>query len=130
APHQPRTPRAGHRAPHRNRSAMKIGVVGGGSWGTAIAAHLVRAGHDTHLWLRNSERARAIEERRENARFLPGIPLPDGLRVTTVLPEAVAGAETVFVVIPSEFCRGVYRELGPVLPASALVVSATKGLEL
>jgi len=109
---------------------MKIGVVGGGSWGTAIAAHLVRAGHETRLWMRDAERARAIRERRENQRYLPGVVLPEGLQATTVLAEAVAGAETVFVVIPSEFCRGIYRELRAVLPAPAAVVSATKGLEL
>jgi glycerol-3-phosphate dehydrogenase (NAD(P)+) len=109
---------------------MRIGVVGGGSWGTAIAAHLVRAGHATQLWMRDAERARAIHERRENQRYLPGVVLPEGLQATTVLSEAVEGAETVFVVIPSEFCRGIYRDLRAVLPASAAVVSATKGLEL
>jgi len=109
---------------------MNVAVLGGGSWGTALAAHLVRAGHTTRLWMRDAERARAVAAQRENPRYLPGVRLPEGLLATTALSEAVGSAETVFVVIPSEFCRAVYRELNPLLPASAAVVSATKGLEL
>lgn len=109
---------------------MRLSVVGGGSWGTALAAHLVRAGHEVHLWLREPEIARTIAERRENPVYLPGVTLPERLAASSELSAAVDGAQAVLIVIPSEFCRGVYRQLRPLLPAETVVVSATKGLEL
>jgi len=109
---------------------VKAAVLGGGSWGTALAAHLVRAGHDVHLWLRDAELARTLRETHENPRYLPGVRLPDRLQAGADLAEAVAGAAFVLVVIPSEFCRALYRELEHLLPPGAQLVSATKGLEL
>ena len=108
---------------------MNVAVIGGGSWGTALAAHLGRLSHTVRLWVRDPQRAREIGERHENTRYLPGIVLPP-LLATGDLQEAVAGAEMVAVVVPSEFCRKVYRALRPALPAGALLVSATKGLEI
>lgn len=109
---------------------MRIAVLGGGSWGTALGAHLARAGHPVTLWLRAVLTAREINERHGNTAYLPGVHLPEALRATTDIHEAVAGAETVFVAIPSEFCRSAYRALGPALRPGALLVSATKGLEI
>jgi glycerol-3-phosphate dehydrogenase (NAD(P)+) len=107
---------------------VRIAVVGAGAWGTALAAHLARAGHDTRLWARRAEAAEEIAGG-TNATHLPGIALPP-LRATADLAEAVAGAEAVLVVVPSEFARAAYRALRPVTPEGAVVVSATKGLEL
>ena len=104
-------------------------MLGGGSWGTALSAHLVRSGHAVRLWLRTPDVARAINERRENPSYLPGVALPAGLEATTDLAAAVTGAETAFVVIPSEYCRALYRQLRAVAPPSLVVVSATKGIE-
>jgi glycerol-3-phosphate dehydrogenase (NAD(P)+) len=108
---------------------VRLAVLGGGSWGTALAAHLARSGHEVRLWMREAALARAINERRENAAYLPGIALPPGIDATTDLAAAVGAAETVLVVIPSEFCRPIYRELRPVARDGALLVSATKGIE-
>jgi glycerol-3-phosphate dehydrogenase (NAD(P)+) len=108
---------------------VKVSIVGGGAWGTALASHCARAGLPVRLWVREPEVAAAVNERRENPDFLPGVPLPEGIRAFTRLAEALGGAEAVFVVAPSQFCRGIYRELGPLLPQGALLVSATKGLE-
>src|SRR5262249_11586502 len=63
-----------------------------------------------------------------NDAHLPGVPLPQGLDATSDLAGAVADAEAVFVALPSEGCRGVYRGLRGVLPSGATLVSATKGL--
>ena len=104
-------------------------MLGGGSWGTALAAHLARSGHGVRLWLREAALARAINERRENAAYLPGVALPAGVEATTDLAAATGGAEAVFVVIPSEFCRSIYRQLRGVAPPGAVLVSATKGIE-
>jgi glycerol-3-phosphate dehydrogenase (NAD(P)+) len=106
----------------------RIAVVGAGAWGTALAAHLARAGHDVGIWARRAEAAAAIAGG-TNADHLPGIALPE-LRATTDLGAAVAGAEAIVVAVPSEFARAAYRALRPVAPPGAVLVSATKGLEL
>jgi glycerol-3-phosphate dehydrogenase (NAD(P)+) len=90
----------------------------------------VRAGLAVRLWIREPDVVAAVNERRENTVYLPGVELPAGLRATSRLDEALSGAETVFVVVPSEFCRGMYRQAGPLAPAGATFVSATKGLEV
>jgi glycerol-3-phosphate dehydrogenase (NAD(P)+) len=90
----------------------------------------VRAGIPVRIWIREPEVVAVVNERRENPVYLPGVELPAGLRATDRLDEALADAETVFVVVPSEFCRGIYRQAGPLAPEGATFVSATKGLEI
>jgi glycerol-3-phosphate dehydrogenase (NAD(P)+) len=107
---------------------VKLAVLGGGSWGTALAAHLSRSGHATSLWLREESVARRINVERENPVYLPGIALP-AIGATTDLSCAVADAAAVFVVIPSQFCREIYRRLRGLVPPGAVLVSATKGIE-
>ena len=109
---------------------MRLSVVGGGAWGTALASHCARAGLPVRMWVREPEVATAVNERQENTTFLPGVPLPEPLRASTRLEEALEGAEAVLVVVPSEFSRGLYRQLGPLLPPGAVLVSATKGIEM
>ena len=108
---------------------MKTTVLGGGAWGTALAAQAVRAGLDTRLWVRSRALASGIVERRENPGYLPGIELPPGLRATASLADAAADAEALVIAVPSEYCRELYRQLAGIAPKSALLVSATKGLE-
>jgi glycerol-3-phosphate dehydrogenase (NAD(P)+) len=108
---------------------VSLAVLGGGSWGTALAGHLCRAGHPVRLWLRQQAVADEINRHRANPAYLPGIELPPELKATTDLAEAVSAAEAVFVVIPSEFCRGVYRQLRGHVGKEAVIVSGTKGIE-
>jgi glycerol-3-phosphate dehydrogenase (NAD(P)+) len=108
---------------------VRLAVLGAGAWGTALSAHALRAGHDVRLWARGEAIARAINERGQNPAYLPGIDLPEGLHASTDLPMVVEAAEAVLVVVPSEFCRAVYRALHPAAPAEAALVSATKGIE-
>jgi glycerol-3-phosphate dehydrogenase (NAD(P)+) len=107
-----------------------VSVVGGGAWGTALASHCARAELPVRIWVREPEVATAVNERHENTVFLPGVPLPDALLASSRLDEALEGAEAVLVVVPSEFCRGLYRRLRPLLPPAAILVSATKGMEM
>lgn len=109
---------------------MRFALLGGGSWGTALAAHLARSGHAVRLWTREAAIAREINEARQNARYLPGVVLPEAIRATSELGEALRDAETVLVAIPSQFCRRVYRQLPGLAPEPALLVSATKGIEI
>jgi glycerol-3-phosphate dehydrogenase (NAD(P)+) len=108
---------------------VKVAVLGGGSWGTALAAQLVRSGHDTTLFLREPGLARSINEARQNPEYLPGVTLPPFV-ATLDLERAATGAAAVFVVIPSQFCRSIYSRLGGLVAADTVLVSATKGIEL
>jgi glycerol-3-phosphate dehydrogenase (NAD(P)+) len=108
---------------------MNVAVLGGGSWGTALAAHLARSAHAVRLWVHDPDLARQVAGRHENPRYLPGLALPP-LLATSDLAQALAGAEIAMVAVPSEFCRPTYRALRPSLEADTLLVSATKGLEL
>jgi glycerol-3-phosphate dehydrogenase (NAD(P)+) len=106
-----------------------VAVVGAGSWGTALAALLARSGRPVRLWARDPAVAAAINQRRVNPDYLPGVELPGGIAATSDLAAAAAGAPIVFVVIPSAFCRETYRRLAAAARADAVLVSATKGLE-
>lgn len=107
----------------------RVAVIGGGSWGTALAIHLARLGHRTVLWVYEADLAERMQERRENDIYLPGFPLPDGLEVTGRLEQAVPGAGLLLTVMPSHVCRVVARQMAPFAETGQLVVSATKGIE-
>ena len=80
---------------------MRTTVLGGGAWGTALASHAARAGLPVRIWIREPEVADSVNEKRENPVYLPGVELPEGLRATEHLDEALADAEAVLVVVPS-----------------------------
>jgi glycerol-3-phosphate dehydrogenase (NAD(P)+) len=107
----------------------RIVVLGAGAWGTAIALSLSRrGGHKITLWAHSENEARTIDSARENTLFLPGFPLPSDLHVTAE-PEAVAAAQIVVSVIPSEFLRSTLKRLDNQFHNGQFVVSATKGVE-
>ncbi len=110
-------------------SALRVAVLGAGSWGTALAALITRHGHDTVLWGRDAEAIAGIKHDRENARYLPGIMLPDTLRATGDLVEALTDADLVLVVVPSHAFADTLRLLAPHRPAHAGVAWASKGFE-
>ncbi|RMH20389.1 MAG: NAD(P)-dependent glycerol-3-phosphate dehydrogenase [Gemmatimonadetes bacterium] len=107
----------------------RVTVIGGGSWGTAIAAHLARKGEAVCLWTLEPEVARAVEERQENPRYLPEVALPSELRATSDLAAALAGAEVVVSVSPSQHVATVMTRAAEYVPTGALVISASKGIE-
>jgi glycerol-3-phosphate dehydrogenase (NAD(P)+) len=104
-------------------------VLGAGSWGTALALHLNRAGHDVRLWARDPGLVAEIGQSRSNRRYLPDISLPSGIAVTSEVGEAVRDASYVVVAIPSHGLRAVVRGAAPSLRDRAVIVSAAKGLE-
>jgi glycerol-3-phosphate dehydrogenase (NAD(P)+) len=108
---------------------VRIAVLGGGAWGTSLTSHALRAGHAVHLWMRREESVQEVLELHENRAHLPGVRLPDDLVASSDLAAVVGGAELLVCVVPSEWSRGLYRDLHPVASASAPLVSATKGLE-
>jgi glycerol-3-phosphate dehydrogenase (NAD(P)+) len=106
-----------------------IGVLGAGSWGTALAVHLARVGHDVRLWARDPALVHHMRVRRANAVYLPDITLPDSLAVTDAIEEALAGAPLVVTAVPSQGCRSAMRAAAPHIMPRATIVSAAKGLE-
>ena len=108
---------------------LTVTVLGGGSFGTAIANIVADNGHRTYLWMRDPDSAAQTQASRENRRYLPGHRLADGLEVTADLNTAVSQSNLVFVSIPSHSFRGVTRQIAPMLRADAMVVSTAKGIE-
>jgi glycerol-3-phosphate dehydrogenase (NAD(P)+) len=106
-----------------------VAVLGAGSWGTALAVHLGRAGHDVRLWARDPALAAALGRDRANPRYLQGVALPDGVQATASLQSALAGASFVLLVVPSHGLRAVVRDAAPHLHGGAILVSAVKGIE-
>jgi glycerol-3-phosphate dehydrogenase (NAD(P)+) len=109
--------------------ALPIAVLGAGSWGTALTVHLVRAGARPRLWGRDPALMREIERTRENRRYLPGIEVPPGVLATADAAEALAGTGIVIVAVPSHFVETVAGAARVSIPADAVLVSASKGLE-
>ncbi len=107
---------------------MKIAVLGGGSWGTTVAS-LVAARHDTVLWARDPEVARAVHQDHENPAYLPGFGLDPALTATADLEQAVCGADLVVLGIPASGLRRVLLDAAPFLRPWIPVVSLSKGLE-
>lgn len=106
-----------------------IAVLGAGSWGTALAVHLGRIGHDVSLWARDRSLVDDMCARRANAVYLPDITLPARVAVTHDLAEALRGSELIVSAIPSHGLRAVVRDASRLAMPGAVIVSATKGLE-
>jgi glycerol-3-phosphate dehydrogenase (NAD(P)+) len=107
----------------------RVGVIGAGAWGTAIALAALRAGRETVLWARNPDAVEAMRRERENSRYLPGIPLPPALSLTADLAE-VAGADAIMLVTPAQHLRAACAKLEPLLRPGTPVVLCAKGIEL
>ena len=106
----------------------RIGVIGGGAWGTALAQAAARAGRSALLWAREPDVVEAINAGRGNPRFLPGVELAPALRATTRLDE-VAAADAVLLVAPAQHLRAVCRELAHGLRPGVPAVVCAKGIE-
>jgi glycerol-3-phosphate dehydrogenase (NAD(P)+) len=108
-----------------------IAIIGGGSWGTALTLALSRSrvSHRLRLWVREEDLAARMQKTRENDLFLPGFRVPEEVTITAKLKEAVDAADLLVSVIPTQFLRAVWRQLGADLSPSVPVVSTTKGLE-
>ena len=113
----------------KNDDNPKIGVVGAGSWGTALANLLAQKGFPVDLWVFEKEVEEQIRERRENEVFLPGIGLSDNLAPSNDIARVVADKDFLITVVPSHLVRKVAGEMAPHVSPDTVVVSASKGIE-
>jgi glycerol-3-phosphate dehydrogenase (NAD(P)+) len=109
---------------------MKIGVIGAGSWGTTLANLLAKKGHEVVLWAHEAKSVEEMKSTRINYLYLPGIVLSERLEFTGSLEETVSGAELVLSVTPSQLTREVLQKVLPFIDENAVIVSASKGIEL
>jgi glycerol-3-phosphate dehydrogenase (NAD(P)+) len=106
-----------------------LAIIGGGSWGTALALVLAPRFARIRLWVYEPDLAARMAATRENDLYLPGFHLPPLVEVTNEIPKALDGASIILSVVPSHLVRGLYGRMLPHLDPATLFVSATKGLE-
>ena len=107
----------------------EIGVVGAGSWGTALAKHLAEKGFAIDLWAFEKEVKEQIENTRENKYFLQGFTLPENIHPSNDLERVVSGKDLILVVVPSHCMREVAQNMKRFVSEQSIVVSASKGIE-
>ncbi len=107
----------------------KVGIIGGGAFGTAMACVVRRAGNDVLLWALEPEVVEAINREGVNTHFLPGVPLVPGIRATGELGEATAGQDFILMAVPAQHLRAVAARMAPWLAPGTPVVTCSKGIE-
>jgi glycerol-3-phosphate dehydrogenase (NAD(P)+) len=108
---------------------MKISVLGAGSWGTTLAILLVSNAHAVTLWSHRADHTEEMIATHQNKALLPGVHLPESLRITNDLESAVHGAELIVAAVPAQFLRGVASRLKEHDFAKTVIVNVAKGVE-
>ena len=106
-----------------------IAVLGAGSWGTALAAHLVRHEQPVYLWEYDKDQVLAMQRDRCNEQYAPGFAFPESMRVTNSLKDVVADVQDILIVVPSFAFRQTLQSLKPLINQSHRIVWATKGID-
>lgn len=108
---------------------VRVGVMGGGAWGTALANVLAGKGHAVTLWAREPQVVQDINQWHQNKTFLPEVPLHQGLSASSSLAEVCRDKDLLLSVVPAQFVRAVMQEAAPFIAPSVPIVSASKGIE-
>lgn len=107
----------------------KAGVIGSGSWGTALARVLSKNGHEVTLWSRREEESRMLREERENKLKLPGVKIPDDILCTTDLEQTVEGKDILVLATASPSIRSMAKKMAPYVADGQIIVDVSKGIE-
>ena len=116
--------------PCSSQHPFPTAVVGATTWGTTLAVLAARGGAPVRLLCRTDAEAKALRRAGEHTRRLPGVPFPDTLSVEHDPSKALIETRLVIVAVPSDRFRQNLQRIAPHVPADAVVLSATKGLEL
>ncbi|TGL54471.1 NAD(P)-dependent glycerol-3-phosphate dehydrogenase [Leptospira kemamanensis] len=108
---------------------MKIGIIGAGSFGTALGSILADKGYDVTLWTRSEEQARSINQNHMNSKHMPDLVLPDLLKANTDLIQVVKDKDMIVSAPPSHALSGILKEIKDHIPLKVPIVSASKGIE-
>ncbi len=106
-----------------------VAVIGAGSWGTTLAHLLAEKQYDVSLWVYESELAEEIRRTRVNSVYLPGVELPDNIRVTSSVEDALTRSRYVINAVPAQYTRMVFKDLAPYVARESVVISVAKGIE-
>ena len=106
-----------------------LAIIGAGGWGTALAITQARVQRPVRLWVHESDLAAAMANTRENTVFLPGVQIPETVKISNSLRDVASGAGVVILAVPSPFYRAVATQLLPLVSKDTAFVSATKGIE-
>lgn len=106
-----------------------VGVLGAGSWGTALSVLLSENGHQVTVWSIDKEEVKMLTEKREHAAKLPGVRLPENLVVTNELKEAIDGKDFLVLAVPSPFTRATAKKMSPYVKEGQIIVDVAKGIE-
>ncbi|HBB29316.1 MAG TPA: glycerol-3-phosphate dehydrogenase, partial [Clostridiales bacterium] len=108
----------------------KIGVLGAGSWGTALSKVLCENGHEVKVWLRDEAQCNDIRTTKINNKYLPNVILPDNLHFTTNIEEALGNSEIILNAIPTQKIREVFEMIPKNLVTNKIIINCSKGIEL
>ena len=106
-----------------------LAIIGAGGWGTALAITQARVQRPVRLWVYESDLAASMASTRENTVFLPGVQIPETVKISNSLRDVASGAGVVILAVPSPFYRTVATQLLPLVSKDTAFVSATKGIE-
>lgn len=109
---------------------MKVTVIGDGAWGTALALNMLGNGHDVRLWGAFPDYLDEMAKRQENYKFLPGVALPAELTLIKDLNDAVTGSDMLLLATPTQFLRGVLKQLKPCFDPAFPIINVAKGIEV
>lgn len=107
----------------------QIGIMGAGSWGTALALLLNKNGHKVTVWSIDPSEVEMLSTKREHYAKLPGVKIPEGIDFTTEIQEGIIGKDVVILAIPSPFTRSTARSMAPYVEKDQLLVNVAKGIE-
>jgi glycerol-3-phosphate dehydrogenase (NAD(P)+) len=108
---------------------MKITLLGGGSWGTALAKLLSENEHEVTVWLRDEEQCKILRTERVNKKYLPNVKIPDNIVFTSNINEAVKDAEILLIVTPTQMIRSILKQINNEYKTNKIIINASKGIE-
>ncbi len=106
-----------------------VGIMGAGSWGTALALLLHGNGHQVTVWSISEEEVKMLSEEREHKSKLPGVPIPEDMRFTSDMEETIKGKDFIVMAVPSPFTRNTARSMSPFVADGQIIVDVAKGIE-
>ena len=106
-----------------------VGIMGAGSWGTALALLLHKNGHQVTVWSISEEEVEMLSTKREHESKLPGVRIPDDMEFTSDLAKAVKDKDFIVMAVPSPFTRSTARSMSPYIPEGQIIVDVAKGIE-